>query len=250
MTDKLDTHHGLPREIQRDEVYDDVMSLYKSDVIQILKDFPFRIRFKGEKAVDTGGVCRDLFSCFWEKVYVEHFDGEALLVPAMHPGTPVSTFPVLGTILSHGFMSCGFLPVKIAFLVLAALFCGMDVAIPDAIVMESFIDYISSYDRDTIKEAMQVGIQAKLFSEPLRSSLINILSVYGCTEMPTPANFRRLVDEVARFVLINKPLGIIYTLHSGIPTIYHGFFSQFSLEKWFDFYKALKLMQLLHQSLK
>ena len=25
-----------------------------------------RIKFVGEKAVDTGGVCRDMFSAFWD----------------------------------------------------------------------------------------------------------------------------------------------------------------------------------------
>lgn len=235
--DELDTHHGFPRSIMRDTVYDDVIKLYKTDIIQILRDYPFRIKFKDERAVDTGGVCRDLFSGFWEAAFIKNFDGEALLVPSMHPGTPPSTFPVLGTILSHGFMVCGYLPVKISFPVLATLFCGIDVNIPDAIVMESFIDYISDYDRSIIRKAFTV--EETLFPASIQSSLINVLSVYGCNEMPTPVNIRRLILEVARYVLINRPLGIVFTLHSGIPTMYHKFFSQFSLEKWFQLYKAL-----------
>ena len=74
--------------------------------------------------IATGGVSRDIFSAFWDKAYLKHFDGETLLVPAVHPNTELTTFPVLGTVLFHGFMVSGFLPVRIAFPVLALVLCG------------------------------------------------------------------------------------------------------------------------------
>ena len=39
--------------------------------------------------------------------------------PAVHSNSDVSTFPVLGSIIAHDFMVCGFLPFRIAFPVLA-----------------------------------------------------------------------------------------------------------------------------------
>ena len=56
----------------------------------------------------------------WEEAYLKKFDGESLLVPAIHPNTDMASFPILGTVLAHGFMVCGYLPVRIAFPVLAA----------------------------------------------------------------------------------------------------------------------------------
>ena len=82
--------------------------------------------------MDTGGVSRDMFSAFWKEAYVLHFDGETLLVPAVHPNSDVSTFPVLGTIIAHGFMVC---PIRIAFPVLAMILCGTDVVVPDNILL-------------------------------------------------------------------------------------------------------------------
>ena len=48
--------------------------------VEILKELPFRVQFKSERAVDTGGVSRDMFSSFWEEAYRKNFDGESLLL--------------------------------------------------------------------------------------------------------------------------------------------------------------------------
>lgn len=39
----------------------------------ILEEYPFRVQYENELAVDTGGVCRDLFSAFWEEAYLKSF---------------------------------------------------------------------------------------------------------------------------------------------------------------------------------
>ena len=70
MMDTLDTHHGMPRCICRKNIYEDVMATYQENAVEILSEFPFRIRYEGEQAVDTGGVSRDMFSAFWDKAYV------------------------------------------------------------------------------------------------------------------------------------------------------------------------------------
>ena len=115
----MDTHQGLERYVHRESIYDDVMAMYKDDLPAMLKEFPFRIKYVDERAVDTGGVCRDMYSYFWEKAYVRHFDGEKLLDPAIHPNTDMAAFTNLGTVLVHGFMVCGFVPVRLAFPIIA-----------------------------------------------------------------------------------------------------------------------------------
>ena len=139
------THQGLGTALRRDHVYDDFIETYQDNLEDILKEFPFRVCYIKEKAVDIGRVCRDLFSAFWEDSYVKNFDGEKLLVPAVRPNTDMAILRLHGTILSHGFMVCGFLPIHIAFPVLAATFFGPEVEVPDSIILDSFIDYSVSY---------------------------------------------------------------------------------------------------------
>ncbi len=155
----------------------------------------------------------------------------------MHPNTEISTFPVLGTILSHGFMVCGYLPVKIAFPIIATLFCGMDVQIPNAILVESFIDYIGTHEKSIIQEC--VLFKGSSFTSTIQDKVIDVLSRFGCTDIPTPSNIRKLIIDLARHHLLGRPLGVLYTLHSGIPTVYHGFLNKFSVIELFELYKVL-----------
>jgi hypothetical protein len=47
----------------------------------VMKKYPFFVRFDGEKAVDLGGVTRDMFSAFFEVLYLKLFDGSSLFYP-------------------------------------------------------------------------------------------------------------------------------------------------------------------------
>ena len=65
--DNVDTHGGLDRLVERENLYEDVMKMYRENLDKLLEEFPFRISFKMERAVDTGGVCRDFFQLFGRK---------------------------------------------------------------------------------------------------------------------------------------------------------------------------------------
>ena len=185
------THQGLPHPICRDHVYYDCLALYTNKLEQTLKEFPFRIRYEGEKAIDTGGVSRDMFSVFWEcALYPKQFDGGDVLVPTSHSGVDMATMVLLGTILSHGFLSCGYLPIRLAFPVLCFPVLGPTCQVPDQVVMECFIEYMSNYEGKVLKEALEETDPA--FSDEI---LIDTLSRFGCRESPTPKNLRRLYTE-------------------------------------------------------
>ncbi len=47
--------------IQRDDLFNSVVSLYERKSNQLMSEYPFRIMFSGERAIDTGGVSRDMF---------------------------------------------------------------------------------------------------------------------------------------------------------------------------------------------
>ena len=81
----LNAHRGLPHTIERNNIFDDVIRLYKDRGINLLKEYPFRVRFHGELGVDAGGVARDMFSAFYEAAYERIFDGSSLVCPVVHP---------------------------------------------------------------------------------------------------------------------------------------------------------------------
>lgn len=109
------------------------------------------MEFDGERAVDCGGVSRDMFAGFWEQLYGNLFDGSTLLTPVLHPQVDMSI--LLGRILSHGFFACGFIPVRIAFPTLVMMLKGTSSVIPDCIILNMFPDTLSEYDASIIREA-------------------------------------------------------------------------------------------------
>ena len=66
-----------------------------------------------------------------------------------------------------------------------------------------------------------------------------LLSRFGCRQIPTPNNIQQLIIDVARHEFLVKPLGALYALHSGVPQVHQGFWSQFSLQELFALYATL-----------
>ena len=240
MMDEIDTHHGFDRPITRYTLYDDVIKMYRNSLKNILKDYPFCITYTFENAVDTGGVSRDLFSAFWEIAYVKHFDGERLLVPTVNPSTDLASLPLLGTILCHGFMASGYLPVRMAFPIMAAVLKGPNTTVSDGIYLESLVDYISTHDSSTLREALQ----EKKFTSTLACNTLAILSRLGCTQIPTPSNIKDLIVDSAKHQFKIRPLGTLFSMNSGVPSVYSPFWENLSVENFFQLYKALNATPL------
>jgi hypothetical protein len=149
---------------------------------------------------------------------VQNFYGGSTFIPIVHPHTDISHYAVLGSILSHGY---GFLPIRLAFPVLAYTLLGCDISIPDAIIIDSFVDYASTYESSVIHEAFKESKDHLKDFDP--HALMDILGGMGCRELPTPKNIQQLIIQVARYELTMKPLGALYSLRSGVPQEYHPF---------------------------
>ena len=123
-----------------------------------------------------------MFSAFWSDACARLFEGAKTLVPMVHPSLDLSIFPILGRIISHGYLACSFLPVKIALPSLISMVLGPTLAIPSNIIVESFTDYVSDLERQMLKAALASSTP---FSSALTSDLVNVLSRFGCRQIPT-----------------------------------------------------------------
>ena len=180
----------------------------------IVQEYPLFIKYEGENAVDEGGVRRDMLSAFWAEAYTHLFEGAKTLTPMIHPGLDMTIFPILGRILSHGYLACGMLPVCIALPSLISMVLGPSVTIPSEIIIESFADYVSDVERRTLKEALE---RNEPFTYTVRAELVNILLRFGYRQVPTHSNLRSLVEQVARYEFCAKPAAALAFIHSGIP---------------------------------
>lgn len=231
----LDTRVGLLHSVKRCNVYEDVLKMYRE--LTILSEYPIHIEFEDEMAVDQGGVTRDMFSAFWDKCYSTLFDGSTLLVPMLCPQTDTSLLPVVGSIMSHAYLVSGFLPVRIALPCIISILCGPGATIPQPILCEAFLDYISATERALFKDAL--GTCTSAFTPDVQEKLLSTLSRFGCRQMPTPSNLKTCLLQVAQFEFCCKPAAAISLMHSGVPVTHTDFWHSRSIEGVSSIYRTL-----------
>ena len=137
--------YGRCHVIKRCSIFEDVIELYQRE--QMHKEFPINIRFESEKAVDVGGVTREMYLAFWDKAYATYFDGAGVVIPLLHAQMDIEAFSTLGTIVSHGYLASGYLPICQALPSLIDILLGPAVEIPKEILVEALLEYLSEMER-------------------------------------------------------------------------------------------------------
>ena len=111
-----------------------------------MKEHPFRVKFQGERAIDIGGVARYVFGInFYEEVYQQMFEGGSVMVPAILLHIDTSKWSLLGTIISHAYLICGILPIRIAFPCLSSVLLHHGDQVPQEVVFETFVDSLVAF---------------------------------------------------------------------------------------------------------
>ena len=181
--------------LRRKHLFKDVLDLYRCEDSDMATEYPLHVKFEGERAVDHGGVSRDMLSAFWELAYKQLFDGGNLLSPTLDSCSDTDKLSIVGYILSHGFLATGILPVRLAFPSLVSMLLGPKVIVSDSVMLSTFVDSISSHESLTIKEAL--SCDTPRFSEHVTTKIVTVLSRYGCRKMPQPHNLKRMLIDIA-----------------------------------------------------
>ena len=179
-----------------------------------------------------------MFSSFFDAMYPILFDGNVLLSPVVHPQIDLAMFSTIGTIISHSYLTCGILPIRIVFPSLVRCILGMSAVVSDSILTETFIDSLSSHEADSFKEAVTQVKQnptIKAFSEDLSSKLVAVLSRFGCRQYPSPSKLKQMLTQVASFEFTMKPAVAITAIHQGIPSVHAPFGSNLVLLAFWQF---------------
>ena len=221
--------------IDRTKVYEEVINLYQND--EVLTEFPIYIKFKGEIAVDQGGVHRDMYSAFWEEAYALLFEGATLLTPMFHPEMDMSLFSILGRVLSHSFLVSGILPIRIALPTLVCMLLGPGTTVTDRILLNTFLDFITTWERDTFKKALACSNTS--FPPDLLEELTTTLGRFECRHLPTPSSLPNIIMQVARHQFITRPAASIGMIHSGIPKCHQPFWNTMSPQQLCMVYECL-----------
>ena len=220
--------------VSRRTIFSDTIVLYSTKP-RLLNQFPIEVHFNGEDGVDFGGVSRDFFSAFWEEAYTKMFDGVSLVTPVCRADIDMNHFSVLGKILSHGYLCCGFLPTRICFPVLALVSLGLSITIRRKLFVKFFLESLSHVDQVT----MTVALEAKEFTQTMKTNIICILSRFGCRDIPTPQNLEHLLYSQAQHQFKTQPYAALSLMHEGIPEKHRPFWGAMKVDELCRIYEAL-----------
>lgn len=226
--------------VNRDSIFQSVITLYTENS-DILQEYPFGVHFSGERALDIGGVTRDMFSAFFQESYKHLFDGVSLLIPALHPSVDMAAFRTMGTVISHAYLTSGILPIRVAFPCLASMLLGTSSEIPQSQLVAAFTEMLSVHDASVVRNALEMRMQQDSFPPDMVDELLQVLSSYSCREIPRPSTLRSVIQRVARYELVTKPTAALSAIHSGVPKMHEPFWSRMSIQQFHMIYRSLSV---------
>ena len=219
--ESINASSGPTHLVDRAAIFKTVLSVYEQESVAL--EYPMYVKFDGEVGVDEGGVQRDMFTAFWEEAYTHLFEGATTVVPMVHSQMDMTTYVLLGRLISHGYLATGILPDRIALPSLLVALLGPSVKISTSTLLEAFLDYVSATERTILKRALD-NCNVSFQPEEL-DQIIAILSRFGCRIMPTPSSLISIIEQAARYEFCLKPAAALAVLHSGIPSCHKAFWN-------------------------
>ena len=159
-----------------------------------LKDFeteyPFCVRFSGEKVIETGGITWCVFSYF-EDSYIKLFDRGSLFCPDVHPHTPVSKLPTVKAIISHSYLTIGTYPLELPSPV-QLLYCLDHLWTSQKILLFKHLSIAWAFMKLTSSKKF---FQSE-FPSVLQCHVLGVLNCYGCQDVPNPRNLKKIMSLI------------------------------------------------------
>ena len=162
----LSLTEGRCHVVSRANIFESVTSLFRTERETILSEIPLKITFEREKAIDIGGVSREMLSAFFDALYTKYFDGSGLLYPVVNPHIKTYDLRLLGLIMSVAYISTGVLPMRIAFPCLSSMLLPNPGKLQCHIFIDALKNSVSIHDASVIEEALQrVHLNESTFPE-------------------------------------------------------------------------------------
>ena len=196
-------------------------SLICSDMIEHFKDTGVMnssllftiINEKGDKEDGVGvGVEREVYSLFWKQFANSMTIGERERVPFIRHDHFIKEWEAVGRILVKGYQSVLYFPLFLSKAFIC--YCLFDTEVPESILMESFMKYLSPVEEDLLKEYLEKDCLPDDNDE-----LLEFLERFNCRSAVTSENLRKLLIEIANQELIQKPHVMISTWQPSVQEL-------------------------------
>ena len=146
---------------------------------------------KEEFGIDDGGVFRDALSAFWSSFYNSCTVGEEKRVPVVKNDFKEQEWEAIVRNLVKGYSQLKFFPVKLNKVFMLSILESEK--IPDEMLMELFLGYVSKDERDLINIALKDGG----LNDNQQKEWLDFLERFDCRTIPKKEHRQRIILELA-----------------------------------------------------
>ncbi|KAF6729949.1 hypothetical protein FQA47_008711 [Oryzias melastigma] len=171
-----------------------------------------KMDLKNEKAYDSDGVSREVYSAFWE-LFLEQCEGEEERVPRLQPEFTQEHWKAVGRIWLKGYQDHGIIPIHLSPASVLACCQGVS-SVDEELLMMSFNRFISEPERMAVDKALQNNMD-----DTTEEDLLDLFSRMGSHSLPSKDNLQASLLTMAHKVLIQEPKFIIDCFHSIIHNV-------------------------------
>ncbi len=184
----------------------DMVEIFKDDSVMgsAIKVVMINASGKRELGVDNQGVFRDALSAFWTQFYDACTVGEQERVPVVRHDFQVLEWTAIARILVKGYKEVKFFPIKLSKVFISAILFD-EKEITKDLMIESFLSYISSDERDLVNEVLT---NDKL-SDEQNEEWEDFLERFGCRKIPKVGERLEVVLELSHKEMIQVAQYII-----------------------------------------
>lgn len=189
------------------------------------------INERGKQEAGVGvGVNREVFCLFWKEFANAMTIGERERVPFVRHDHFIKEWEAVGRILVKGFISVSYFPLFLSKAFMC--YCLFDAEVPDSILLESFMKYLSPVEEELVKDYLVKDC----FPENENDEWQEFLERFNCRAGVSPENVRKVLTEIANQELIQKPHVMISTWQPSVQRLkqYPQFQSISSIQGLYD----------------
>ena len=221
--------------VHRSRVCKDMISHFQDEklttrpiVFEIIDD-----RGKPEKGAGIG-VARDVFSLFWKAFGDSMTIGERERVPYVRHDHFINEWRAIGRILVQGYKMVSYFPMFLSRAFVA--FCLFGDAVPDSVVITSFKNYLSVDEEKLVENCLSADRDE---NELQSEEVVDFLECFNCRTVLNEVNCQRVITEIAKQELIQKPHIMLSTWQPILAEL-----------KMFEPFQSVESLEMLYESIK
>lgn len=190
--------------VRRVNIGQDVLNIFMDP--QVL-NVDLKMELINEKAVDSDGVSREVYSAFWEH-FLEQCEGEEERVPRLRPDYSDKEWEAIGRIWLKGYLDHHIVPIRLSPAFILSCCQGVS-AVDEELLMRSFSRYLSVPERASVEKALKGNMD-----ESDEEDLLDLFSRMGSHNLPSKDNMHGAILGLAQKALLQEPKFIIDCFHS------------------------------------